>query len=222
MPNETETAPRRRRRRAPATEPAKAPTSKPAPKADVDAALAETQKNIFTTPKHQQSAFPKAPDMQRGFQTIVKDLFAEGYDVIEEWKEVREAMVINDALTPDRLKRAANEQEEISIRAHRLYLVCKVEVSAYMRETEATFGAIRQAAIEGLEKQKATGSRTKQITDKDAVSEAARLYPDEWSDICTRREHAEAMLAQLLRISEAAKSRCYTVSNMMSPGARGV
>lgn len=160
--------------------------------------------------------------MQRGFQTIVKDIFADGYDVIEEWKEIRAAMVIDDALTPERLKRAANEQEDISIRAHRLYVVAKVEVSAYMRETEATFGAIRQSAIDGLEAQKAKGSRTKQITDKDAVSEAARMYPDEWADICTRRERADGMLSQLLRISEAAKSRCYTVSNMMSPGARGV
>ena len=160
--------------------------------------------------------------MQRGFQTIVKDIFADGYDVIEEWKDIRAAMVIDDALTPERLKRAANGQEDISIRAHRLYVVAKVEVSAYMRETEATFGAIRQSAIENLEAQKSSGARTKQITDKDAVSEAARMHPDEWADICTRRERADGMLSQLLRISEAAKSRCYTVSNMMSPGARGV
>ncbi len=219
-----ETTPRRRRRRAAQPTASDADTdaivdAKPVPA--TNPALAKTQKEIFTTAAHQAS-FPKAPDMQRGFQTIVQDIFADGYDVVEEWKEIRAAMVINDALTPERLKRAANEQEEVSIRAHRLYCVAKVEVSAYMRETESTFGAIRQASIEHLEAQKAAGARAKQITDKDAVSEAARLYPDEWADICTRRERAEVMLSQLLRISEAAKSRCYTVSNMMSPGARGV
>ncbi len=208
-------APRRRRRRAPTAD-AETPAAKPEAKPPVKGG-----DDIFQTAPH-QAAFPKAPDMQRGFQTIVKDIFADGYDVIEEWKDIRAAMVIDDALTPERLKRAANGQEDISIRAHRLYVVAKVEVSAYMRETEATFGAIRQSAIENLEAQKSSGARTKQITDKDAVSEAARMHPDEWADICTRRERADGMLSQLLRISEAAKSRCYTVSNMMSPGARGV
>lgn len=204
-------APRRRRRRAPPSGEAD----------DTKVTKPESPQELFPTAPH-QATFPKAPDMQRGFQTIVKDIFADGYDVIEEWKEIRQAMIINDALSPERLKRAANEQEEISIRAHRLYIVAKVEVSTYMRETEATFGAIRQSAIDHLESHKANGSRTKQITDKDAVSEAARMHPDEWAAICTRRERAEAMLSQLLRISEAAKSRCYTVSNMMAPGARGV
>jgi len=176
---------------------------------------------LFTTAPH-QAVFPKPPDMQRGFQTIVQDLFAEGYDVLKEWKDIREAMVINDALTPERLRQAANAQEEISIQAHRLYLVGKVEVSTYMRETEAIYGAIRQSAIEHLEAQKSTGARTKQITDADVKAEAARMHPDEWSDICTRRERADAMVSQFQRVSEAAKSRCYTVSNMMAPGARGV
>ena len=84
------------------------------------------------------------------------------------------------------------------------------------------YGAIRDAAVEHLEKLKAEGVRTKQITDADVKATAAQEYPDEWADICTRRERADGMLSQLLRISEAAKSRCYTVSNMMSPGARGV
>ncbi len=224
MPTDTEPAPRRRRRRAAAQADENTDAianAKPTKKSKADPSLAKTQQDIFETAKHQAS-FPKMPDMQRGFQTIVNDIFADGYDVIKEWKDIRKLMVISDALSPDHLKRAANTQEDVSIRAHRLYVVAKVEVSAYMRETEATFAAIRQSAIDHLESQKASGARTKQITDKDAVSEAARMYPDEWADVCTRRERAEAMLSQLLRTSEAAKSRCYTVSNMMSPGARGV
>lgn len=214
----------RRRAKAPAdadtdaivnTETAGSPTGKAQPNVD-------PARELFTTASHQKATFPRVPDMQRGFETIVTDLFAEGYDVIDEWKAIRRGMVINDALSPDRLKRAANGQEDISIRAHRLYIVAKVEVSTYMRETEAAYGAIRQAAIEFLEAQKANKTRTKQITDADVKAEAARLYPDEWSEVCTRREKSEAMLSQLLRTSEAAKSRCYTVSNMMAPGSRSV
>lgn len=160
------------------------------------------------------------PDMQHGFQTIVHDLFESGFDVVTEYREIKSALVITDALTPDRLRRAANQQEDTANRAHQLYIIAKVEVQAYMRETEGIYGAIREAAIQELEKDKANKVRTKQITDADAKSEAARLYPDEWADICTRRDRAEAMLKQLENLAQLARSRCYTVSNMASPGAR--
>lgn len=234
MTEQTEGAPRRMRRRRPKkdAQPSLLPETETPPASttiksgDNSAATTPAKsppaaKEPFATAPH-QAGFPKAPDMQRGFQTIVTDLFESGYDITEEWQEIREGLVIKDALTPARLKTAANVQEDIADRAHQLYIVGKVEVSAYMRETEATYGAIRDSAIQELEKQKANKTRTKQITDADARSEAARLYPDEWSDICTRRERAEAMLLQLQNLAALAKSRCYTVSNMLAPGNRSV
>lgn len=176
---------------------------------------------IFDKPAH-QVGFPKAPDMRRGFQVVVNDLFAEGYDVMAEWQEIRESLVIRDPLSPDRLKRDANQREDLADRAYRLYVVAKVEVGAYMRETEATYGAIRDAAIQSLERQKARKERTKQITDGDAAAEAARLYPEQWRSINERRDRAEAMLKQLRNLSDLARSRCYTVSNMMAAHNRGV
>lgn len=181
---------------------------------------AEGPPPIFAPAPH-QGGFPAVPDLQRGFQTIVKDLFESGYDVVKEWEAIRGSLKITDALTPERLRRAANEQEDIADRAHQLFIVGKVEVQAYMRETEATYGAIREAAVQSLEQQKATKVRTKQITDADAKAEAARLYPDEWSDICTRRDRAEAMLKHLENLAQLARSRCYTISNMASPGFKG-
>lgn len=209
---------------APAAEepdPAPKPAAKRPAKTSAKAAAAATEE-MFTTPPHQTLKVEdmKIPDMQRGFQTLVNDLFADGYDVMTEFREVTDALSIKDALTPQRLQRAANTQEEIANRAHRLYIVGKIEVNAYMRETEGTYGAIREAAIQELEQAKATGSRTKQITDADAKAEAARLYPDQWADICTRRDKAEAMVLQLQNLAALAKSRCYTVSNMANPSAR--
>jgi len=164
----------------------------------------------------------KMPDMQHGFQTVVHDLFESGFNVLEEYRKIKAALEITDALTPDRLKRAANEQEGIANRAHQLFIIAKVEVQAYLRETEPIYGAIRERAIMELEQEKATGARTKQITDADAKAEAARLFPDEWADICTRRDRAEAMLKQLENLAQLARSRCYTVSAMAHPGARSM
>ncbi len=176
---------------------------------------------LFQTATH-QAVFPKAANMQRGFQTIVTDLFDSGYDVKQEWDDVRAGLEITDALTPERLKRAANGQEKLADRAHQLYIVAKVEVQAYMRDTEATHGAIRTAATQLLEVEKANKTRTKQITDADVKAECARAYPDQWRDICARREKAEAMLRHIENLAGLAKSRCYTVSNMAHPGNRSV
>lgn len=162
----------------------------------------------------------KFPDMQHGFQTIVTDLFESGFDVQSEYRTIKAALEITDALTPDRLRRAANQQESIANRAHQLYIIAKVEVQAYMRETEGVYGAIREAGIQALEADKAVGARTKMITDADAKAAAAALHPDEWAEICTRRDRAEAMLKQLENLAQLARSRCYTVSNMAHPGAR--
>jgi hypothetical protein len=160
------------------------------------------------------------PDMQHGFQVIVKDLFESGFDVAKEWALVRAGLEITDALTPQRMQRAANEQERLAERAHQLFIIGKIEVQAYMRETDPTFGAMREGARESLERMKASGARTKQITDADVLGECARLYPDQWQEICTRRERAEAMLLQLQTVAQLARSRCYTVSNMANPSAR--
>jgi len=219
-----DTAPRRRRRRrAPDGEHELATEAAEDATAIVDAPDLPTgdTPTLFKTAKH-QAGFPKAANLQRGFQTIVTDLFDSGYDVKKEWDDVRAGLEITDALTPERLKRAANGQEKIADRAHQLYIVAKVEVLAYIRETEATFGAIRTSATQLLEVEKVNKTRTKQITDADVKAEAARSYPDDWRDICERREKAEAMLKHIENLAALARSRCYTVSNMSSPGYRGI
>lgn len=161
------------------------------------------------------------PDMQHGFQTIVNDLFnTEGYDVAKEWEAVRAGLEFTDALTPEKLRRVAAGQEALADRAHRLYIVARVECNSYIRETEPIYGAMREQARESLEKAKAIGARTKQITDADVLGECARLFQDEWLEICGRREKAESMLKQLDNLAQLARARCYTVSNLASPGAR--
>lgn len=233
-------APSRRRRRAPEDVPAQEPEAAPAapqsaatgtrprrprqsPTAPVTpAATSPADGELFQSAPDQRTDISKLPrpDMQHGFQVIVDDLFASGFNVAQEWASVREGLEIKDALTPQRLRRAANEQEATADRAHQLYIIAKVEVQAYLRETEPTHGAIREAAVQSLEQQKASGARTKQITDADALAEAARLFPDEWMDICQKRERAAAMLKHLENLAALARSRCYTVSSMANPSSR--
>jgi hypothetical protein len=219
----TNQAPPKRRRVQPDTAPEDAPSeAQEAPKAATKSAKPTPAIPLFTVAPNQvmQLKGVRVPDMQHGFQTIVTDLFESGFDVASEYRDIKAGLEITDALTPDRLRRAANTQESIANRAHQLYIIAKVEVQAYMRETEGVYGAIREAGIQALEADKAIGARTKQITDADAKAAAAALYPDEWAEICTRRDRAEGMLKQLENLAQLARSRCFTVSAMAHPGAR--
>lgn len=162
----------------------------------------------------------RMPDLQRGFQTVVRDLYADGYNVEAEWKKISQGLELKDPLSPAAILRDANSREALALAAGKLYVVAKVEVNAYLRETEATVGALREQATASLEKLKATGVRTKQITEADVKAEAARLYPDEWEEINRRREQAEGMLTQLGLLSALAQSRCRTITNMLNQNAQ--
>lgn len=160
------------------------------------------------------------PEMQHGFQTIVDDLFAGGYDAQAEYEAVRQRLTITDALTPQRLQQAANEQEDLADRAFRLYVVAKVEVKQYERELEPAAAAFRAKAHDALEDQKANKLRTKQITDADVVAKIAQDYPDEWTDIQVRRERAKALVEQLQNLAMLAGNRCNTLRAMLNPKGR--
>lgn len=122
--------------------------------------------------------------------------------------------MIDNALTPHALQVSANRAEEMARRAFRLYVVAKHEYDSYIRQTDAIVGAIRDAATTHLERQKAAGVRTKQVTDGDVVAACAQLYSDAWSDVNDRRDKAKGMLSYLENLSQLARGRCYTVSNM--------
>jgi len=158
--------------------------------------------------------FPKLPDLKRGFQEIVSDLFAEGYDVVDEYKTIRDSLSIKGALTPRAIQTASNKAEEMADRAYRLYCVALNEYKAYVREIEALEAIMRDGATTSLEEQKTNKTRTKQITEADILAETYQLYPDTWRDVQARRDNAQAMLDYLGNLSALAKSHCFTISKM--------
>ena len=212
---------RRGRAAAPKTTEAKTPPEAP-PKPKPKGTALGPNEDIVQKAKG-PAKFPKAPDIRRGFQLVVNDLFADGYDVVEEYETIKTSLMIpvKNALVPGVVKEDANLREDLAFRAHRLHAVAKVEVAAYMRETESVSGAIRDEAIQHMEREKANGKRSKQITDKDALTEAARMFPDEWGDICSRRERVESMAKTLEKLALLAESRCHTVRKMI-PDNRSV
>lgn len=166
-----------------------------------------------------QKSFAKPPEMGRGFHTVVRDIYAEGFDVAAEYKAIQTAFELHDALTAEALMKAANQVENVARRAHRLYILAKAEYERYVRMTDANVAAIRDAASDHLEDQKRKGIRTKQITDADLAATSAQRYPDEWEDVNTKRDRAKGMVAHIEKLAELATIRCRTVGSMLT--ARG-
>lgn len=171
---------------------------------------------IFTTADHQVGSLPAIPRLTKGFERVATDLFDTGYDVTSEFESIQKSLTIRDALSPTHVKDAANKAEDVARRAMRLYVVGKVEFARYTRRTDSVVGAMREAAGAILEDEKAAGKRTKQITNEDVEKAAAQKFPDEWEDVHNRKVRAKEMLRYLEQLATLAKSRAYTVSNMLS------
>lgn len=179
--------------------------------ADDDSAL----RGIFATAED-QAGLPPIPRMKKGFERISTDLFDQGYDVMSEFVSIQDALTIKDALSPAHVKDAANKAEDVARRAMRLYVVGKVEFATYTRMTDSIVGAMREAAVDLLEKEKVNKTRTKQITNEDVEKAAAQKFPDEWEDVHNRRVRAKEMMRYLEQLTELSKSRSYTVSRMLA------
>lgn len=160
---------------------------------------------------------PAPPDLKRGFQEIASRVFDTEADLIKEFDIIEGSLSITGSLTPGVISRAANQSEDMARRAYKLYIVGKVEYEAYMRKTEGLVAVLRDGAMVDLEKEKARGIRTKQITDADVISKIAAKYDDEWEDIQVRRGRAKGMLGYLEVLSDLSKKRCFTVARMLSP-----
>ena len=164
-----------------------------------------------------QSHLPQAPNLMKGFKEIAQKIFDSPLDIMEEFDIIEGSLSITGALTPQVINRAANQSEDMARRAYRIYICAKVEYEAYMRESEGLVAAIRDASTAKLEQEKATGVRTKQITEGDVKAYCASQYPDQWEEINRRRDRAKGMMGYLEQLSDLSKKRCFTVARMLSP-----
>lgn len=163
-----------------------------------------------------QQGLPPIPDLKQGFNEIVRRVFDTDLDMLNEYDTIEGALSIS-VLTPQAIRIAANQSEDMALRAYRLYIVGKVEYESYMRATEVLVAVLRDGAMVDLEIEKKSGLRTKQITDADVISKIAAKYGDEWEDIQSRRNRSKGVLGYLEQLSDLSKKRCFTVARMLSP-----
>jgi hypothetical protein len=86
--------------------------------------------------------------------------------------------------------------------AFRLYVVAKAEFEQFEREMLPVEGAMRDAALRELSEEKASGDRTKQITEADVRCRMVGMFPDEYAAAVERRARAAGALEALKNFAE--------------------
>lgn len=154
------------------------------------------------------------PKLGGGFDTLQHVVIDESVDVDAEYAALEAELEIVEALTPEVVRAALNRCERNAKRAHRLYVLARVQLDRFRIDTEVALGAMRDEAVGELTTEKAAGVRTKQITDADVASRAAALHPDEWREISEGLARAEAMLKHFERFSDIWYRRSWSLGSL--------
>lgn len=145
------------------------------------------------------------PQLPGEYQAIVTTVFSlEKPDAV--YRQLEEAIRPVRASRSDRgtiIDRLDEAQDHARV-AHQLLANAKATVDAFTLDAQIVIGGMREQAIAKLTAEKATGARTKQVTEADVEGVAATLYPDEWRAIQDRTGKARRTVAYL----EALVDRC--------------
>jgi hypothetical protein len=181
---------------------------------ETSAQLAE----LIQKPEAQQRKIPYGralPKPGRTFATIVDRLFAPDFDPAVEEQELRSALSMAVALTPGELEKALERSDAAALRAHRLYIVAKVDYERFEIQYEAIADAMRTEALRQLQAEKDAKLRSKVITEADIRGRCALLYPDEWRDACECKARYEGAVAHLKELHERLAQRSYSLGQML-------
>ena len=165
----------------------------------------------------QPSPTNSVPSMSPEYERVIDNVFAP-VDPERDYEKLERDLALREALTPGALSAALNLSEDNARIAHRLYVAAKLDFERFEAESDAVRGALRDAAVAELQKEKDAGQRSKAITETDTNERAATMFPDEWRDIQGRRAPASGALEHLKRRADLWQARCYSLGTMLNAG----
>src|SRR5574341_128180 len=163
-----------------------------------------------------QSSLPEIPKMGPKVQRVVTHVF--DVDVADAYEKLEGELALDDALTPQAVRRALNRVERYAQLAHQLYIASKVEQEVFEVQSEKVLGAMRTQAVEKLSLEKEAKLFTKQITEADIKLRMADMFPDEWDEIQARRLRFSGAVEHLKRLAELWQSRCRSLASLNHNG----
>jgi hypothetical protein len=192
--------------------------AKPASKRMTPEQAERMVEELIENPKAGSVLDKPMPAIKHGFGEVIEIVFKLD-DPAGELEMLIDKLSLTEQLEQGVLEQALNEAQDYARRAHRLFVLAKVENAAFGIECAEVDAAIRDAAKAALEQEKKDGKRTKQITDAEIVAEMAQRFPDAWATIQSRRERAKRMVDHLQRLADLWQQRCHDVRALL--GKRG-
>lgn len=122
-----------------------------------------------------------------------------------------------EALTPGVLRELLYDAPRIYARAHLLYVNAEEAFEKYDAEYTAVMGAMKEAALEELQREKDIGIRNKQITDGDVLDRVALKFPDEYTEMATRHTRSKKTVQHLKHLADNVfKRRCSALEALVA------
>lgn len=154
------------------------------------------------------------PRVGGGFDRLQTVIIDESVDPIAEYEVLEKALMIEEALTPENVRGKINEVEKYAARAHRLFVLCKVQIARYQIDADAAMSSMRDQAVAELTLEKNKGLRAKQVTDDDVTARCATIHPDEWKELNDQMVKNKAMLGHIERFADLWQRRSWSLSSL--------
>lgn len=106
---------------------------------------------------------------------------------------------------------ALDDAQSSAWRAHRLHLGARIAYEAFEVDAKVRLAPMRDSATAALQVEKASGVRSKQITDADVEGRIAEMFPDEWTAICMDRLRARKAVDALEEFARLWSTRASTL-----------
>ena len=97
---------------------------------------------------------------------------------------------------------------------------CKVAHDAYEKDVEVLESSLYDEAQAELQRQKAAGTRTKQVTDGDVRALMAQRHPDSVRENAARLSRAKRLVEHVERLHDCWKVRCRALDTMVATSRR--
>lgn len=156
----------------------------------------------------------KGPEISPDIERIAETIYA--IDASKDYDDLEKNLVVGEERGDFRtLQQHLDKAEDRARRAHRLYLGAKLERARWELDAQVTNAAMRKAAVDDLETDKAAG-RKKQITESDVTAKMAQLFPDEFRSQEIKRAKLKGVEEHLERLAELWKGRCHSLGTMLN------
>lgn len=158
------------------------------------------------------------PDAERvsasdGFERITTRVF-DLPNPEAEFDELERALKLG-VQAYDAIAIAVDSAEDNARRAHKLYVCARADAERFNIDATIVEAAMRTEALAELQRERDSGTRTKQITDSDIASKIAAMFPDEHRDLAEKRIKNRKMIEHLEAFAGLWRSRCYTLAKIL-------